>query len=122
MGSWLISGVAVPRGLSSSYLMALYLPQGLTVLYAALVSIWANARYPAAPNPRRNAAGGRVVPLIAWPLVVLALAAMIYGPLSFRNIAAVPRNHSAHAAALSPLSHPVLLHTSTMVLSASASA
>lgn len=123
VGSWLISGMAVPRGLSSSYLMALYLPQGLTVLYAALVSIWANARYPAAPNPRRNAAGGRVVPLIAWPLVVLALAAMIYGPLSFRNIQAAGTlvTIALYAAALSPLSHPVLLHTSTMV-SASASA
>ncbi len=122
-GNWLISGVAMPRGLGSSCLVALYLPQGLTILYAALVSIWANARYPEAANPRRNAAGGRVVPLIAWPLVVLALAAMIYGPLSFRNVQAADTLTAValYAAALSPLSHPVLLHTSTLA-SASASA
>lgn len=118
MGHVLVHGPAMPPGMTAPHLATMAVPQVFTIVYAALIGLWANARFPDIPqaNARRNAAAVRLVPLVAWPLVVFPLSAAIEGPLRVYS----PASADAFAAvalyvlALSPFSHPILFHMSTM--------
>lgn len=111
VGNHLVFGSAIPPSLAPGHLLGLLIPQVLCIVFASFAGLWANARFPYATNARRNAAAGRLVPLLAWPIVMAIVFAAIAGPVGARNPEAgyVTSAIGAYVSALSPFSHPVLL-------------